>query len=117
MVEVLNKVDLLDPTTREAVLERAQGDGPATVGVSALTGEGIPALLQLIEDKLNRDRGRYQIALPAADGALVAWAYRSLEVLGRRDEDTEVVLTVRVPDKALDHFRAKAGGYIIEPAV
>jgi GTP-binding protein HflX len=116
LIEVLNKIDLLDPAARAAVLDRTDGEGAPAIGVSALTGEGLPALLALVEDRLNRDRGRYQIALPASDGALMAWAYRSLEVLGRVDDEERVLLTVRVPDKALDHFRLKAGAYIVDPA-
>ena len=114
-VEVWNKIDRLDPDHRERLL--ADGahrsvDRPATVAVSALTGEGLDALLELIEDRLNRDRARFRLEVPSSDGELMAWLYRTTEVLGRRDLEETVLLDLRVPPKALDHFRARVGRYL-----
>ncbi len=115
VIEILNKIDLLDPDHRESLLaERAQSgvDGPEAVALSALTGEGVPKLLDLIESKLNRDRSSFRLAVPVADGELLAWLYRSTEVLQRGEGEEAVELTVRVPEKALDHFRKRAGRFI-----
>jgi GTP-binding protein HflX len=114
-IEVWNKIDRLDSDVREKMLAEgghAAGDGPATVPVSALTGEGIPQLLELIEARLNHDRARFRLEVPASDGELLAWLYRTAEVLGREDHDDRIALDLRLPPQAMDMFRAKAGRYI-----
>jgi GTP-binding protein HflX len=114
-IEVWNKIDRLDADLREKMLVEgghAAGDGPATVPVSALTGEGVGHLLELIEDRLNRDRARFHVEVPASDGELLAWIYRTAEVLDRRDDGEKIELDLRVPPKAMDLFRAKVGRYL-----
>jgi GTP-binding protein HflX len=114
-VEVWNKIDRLDPEVRDKMLAEgghAAGDGPATVPVSALTGEGISQLLELIEARLNKDRARFRIEVPASDGELLAWIYRTAEVLGREDRDDTIAIDLRVPPKAMDLFRVRVGKYI-----
>ena len=117
VIEVWNKIDRLDPDYRDKLLAeggRAAGEGPATVPVSALTGEGVDVLLDLVEERLNRDRAAFRLAVPSTEGELLAWLYRSAEVLGREDRDETVALDVRIPPKALDLFRSRAGRYIVE---
>ena len=114
-IEVWNKIDRLPAEVHAKMLAEgghAAGDGPATVPVSALTGEGIPQLLELIETRLNHDRARFRLAIPASDGELLAWIYRNAEVLGREDASEAITLDLRVPPKAMDLFRAKAGRFI-----
>ncbi|MDR3374385.1 MAG: GTPase HflX [Ancalomicrobiaceae bacterium] len=114
-IEVWNKIDKLDEPAREHMLAdggHGAGKGPASVPVSALTGEGVDRLMTLIEDRLNRDRMRFRLSVPAAEGALLAWIYRSTEVLSRNDREASVDLELRVPPKALDLFRSRAGKYI-----
>ena len=115
MIEVLNKIDLLDPEYREKLVaegQRAQADGLVTIPASAATGEGLDRLLGLIEDRLNRDRSSFRLSLPPTEGELIAWLHRSTEVLARTDDAEAVTLQVRVPDKALDLFRSRAGRFI-----
>lgn len=115
-VEVWNKIDRMDPDMRERLLVEgghAAGGGPQTVAVSAMTGEGVATLLEVIEQRLNRDRARFRVAVPSEDGALLAWIYRSTEVLDRSDGDATVTFELRVPQQAMDHFRAKVGRYLI----
>jgi len=117
VIEVWNKIDRLDPGHRaELVAEgpRTALDEPTAVPCSAVTGEGMATLLDLIEERLNRERAVFRVEIPVAMGELVAWLHRHSEVVERRDGEETVSLRLRVPDKELDHFRARAGRYIRE---
>ena len=48
-VEILNKIDLLEPGARAGLLARGAVRDDAPVAVSALTGEGLPVLLKRFE--------------------------------------------------------------------
>jgi GTP-binding protein HflX len=119
VIEVLNKIDRLPDDERDrlaAAPTAAAGDDPERIAVSALSGEGIERLIARIEERLNKDRASFDLSVPASEGALVAWIYRVAEVLARKDLKTgKVKLTVRVPDKVLGEFRAKAGPYLVRP--
>lgn len=114
IVEVWNKIDLLDADHRARLLEGHANDGETVIPVSAVSGEGCEALLDLIETRLNHDRSIFRFAIPAAEGELVAWLYRATEVLERRDDDERVLVSARVPDKALDLVRSRAGRFIVD---
>ncbi|WP_420392795.1 GTPase HflX [Acuticoccus sp.] len=109
VLEVWNKSDLLPPDERveRAAAAAAQG----AVLASAATGEGIDALLIAVEDRLARRAEVRDVAVPATDGALLAWLYRNTEVLSRRDGGPSVELTVRIPEARL----ADALGRLGEP--
>ena len=115
LIEVWNKIDRLDPERRDALLAegaRPAVDGPTAAPVSAVTGDGVAALLDLVEARLNRERAVFRVEIPVAEGELLAWLYRSTEVVERAEVEDATSLRVRVPDKALDLFRARAGRYI-----
>lgn len=117
VVEVWNKIDKLDPERRALLLDegtRAALDGPTAAPCSAVTGDGVPALLELVEQRLNRDRAVFRVEIPAAEGELQAWLYRSAEVVAREDLDGATSLSLRVPAKSLDLFRSRAGRFIRE---
>ncbi len=117
IVEVWNKIDRLDPDHRARLLAegaRTALDGPTAIPCSAVTGDGVAALLDLIEDRLNRDRAVFRVEIPSAEGELVAWLYRNTEVVGREDAEEATSLRLRVPEKALDLFRLRAGRFIRE---
>ncbi|MCE1237461.1 MAG: GTPase HflX [Hyphomicrobiales bacterium] len=117
LIEVWNKIDRLDPDHRAKLLEEGERpslDAPTALPISAVTGDGVAALLALIEDRLNRDRAVFRVEIPAWDGELVAWLHRHAEVIERQDREEVVSLRLRVPDQTLDHFRARAGRFIRE---
>ncbi len=93
MIEVLNKVDRLDPDKRAEVAQRAARQ-PRTVALSALTGEGAHRLLAVIEDTLVARHVTVTVDVPVSDGELLAWLYRQGRVEARRDGDDVVTLTV-----------------------
>jgi GTP-binding protein HflX len=104
VIEVWNKIDRLDEAGRTRlfnVAERLAGDEhPAPV--SALTGEGIDALLDAIRQRLSRERVTLMLDLDPSDGEGLGWLYRHGEVLERRTADSgRLHLAVRVePDRA-----------------
>ena len=92
VVEVLNKLDLLDPRQR-GCLEQGGGEGGITqvnghpsVAASALTGAGLDLVLEAIDARLTAARRILEVRVPYADGATLAWLYRHGEVLDRTDE-------------------------------
>ena len=108
LIEVWNKLDKLDADHR-AGLATGQGDG-APIAVSALTGEGIDALLQAIETRLARGRSLIDLELESADGQGLHWLYEHTEVMARRDdEDGGVRVTVRVPADAVERVKRRFG--------
>jgi GTP-binding protein HflX len=102
MMEVLNKIDLLEPEQREGLLSRnGRGEG---IAVSALTGEGIPALLAEFEAFVTRDNITLTLKLDAADGGALAFAYRHAQVLERRDRAGRISLSLRIHPDDLGRF-------------
>ncbi len=97
LVEVWNKIDRLDPEAREQTQNLADRAENQSVLVSAVTGEGIEHLKEVIEDRLAGARATYRITLDGADGAGVSWLHRNAEVLAKAvANDGRVAMTVRV---------------------
>jgi GTP-binding protein HflX len=104
LMEVWNKVDLLDRDARIAVVNAARRV-PAErrpVVISAVTREGLPELLERIEARLASERTPLALTVDPSDGKGLAWLYKNSEVLERHDQsDGSVFLEVRVaPERA-----------------
>jgi len=103
ILEVWNKIDLLEPEPREAVVgqaERLAREGQA-VAVSAWTGEGIEALRETIAGLIDDDPETHLTVEPHR-GDLLAWLYANGRVTGREtDDEGRVHLTVRLHPAAL----------------
>jgi GTP-binding protein HflX len=87
IIEAQNKIDALPPADREVVENRATRDHDAVVAISARTGEGCDALLDLIDARLGASRNLIELDVDLADGAAIAFLYRHGEVVSRTDRD------------------------------
>jgi GTP-binding protein HflX len=103
MLEVLNKIDLLEPDQRAGLLRR-RGD---TLAVSALTGEGVPQLLAGFEAAVTHGNITLSLKLDAADGGALAFAYRHGQVLDRRDRGGKISLSLRIHPDDLGRFESR----------
>jgi GTPase len=104
LMEVWNKVDLVDRERRIAVMNaahRVPADRRPVV-ISAVTGEGLSELLERIEARLATERTQIALTVDPGDGKGLAWLYKNAEVLGRRDQtDGSVFAEVQVaPERA-----------------
>jgi GTP-binding protein HflX len=116
LLEFWNKLDLLSLEDRAQVNSTADRQADA-VGGSALTGEGIDALLALLDRRLSGAAHVLELELESADGERLAWLYRHGTVLERRDADGRMHLRVALP--AVEHARLQRdlpGAEIVEPA-
>ncbi len=103
MLEVLNKIDLLEPGQRAGLLGR-KGE---VIAASALTGEGVPALLEAFETAVTHGNITLTLKLDAADGSDLAFAYRHAQVLDRRDRGGKISLSLRVHPDDLGRFESR----------
>ncbi|MEX0319653.1 MAG: GTPase HflX [Ruegeria sp.] len=85
-LEVWNKIDQLDGDERAAIDARA-GRDPAIHAISAVTGEGLDALLAAIAEKLQGVRHQSVLQLGFSDGRRRAWLFRQDVV--KSEEQTE----------------------------
>ena len=115
-IEVYNKVDLMDAETRRA-WENEAVRRERTLCVSALSGEGIDALLAMIADTLAAAEAVVTYDLPASDGAALAWLYDVTDVReATGGEDGTLSVTVSITEIDAQRF-AKRFGYTPSGAV
>jgi GTP-binding protein HflX len=98
---VLNKVDLA-PERRPAALEAAR-DG--AVAVSALSGEGLPALVDAIASRLELLPLRVRLRFAAGDRRGIAAVYASGRVHGHLEDDGYVELDAELPGRLVERYR------------
>ncbi len=100
LIEVWNKLDLVDALGRQRLLNaagRRRADVRPAV-LSAVTGEGVDELLASIEARLSAGHPTYEVRVAAADGEGLAWLHERAEVLSRRTgRNGDTTMTVRAP--------------------
>jgi GTPase len=108
-IEVLNKIDLLPEPDRAALLARtetAPKDKSAVAPVSALTGEGLDAVLTAIDSALHSDPiVEADLRVPQHEGAALAAIEAGMIVHSRDYEGNLVRLTVSGPASLVGRMR------------
>jgi len=84
MLEVWNKLDLVDAPTRDILLSQAR---PNVFPISALTGEGIPTLLDAISQAFDEAKERASLSLSFAEGRKHAWLHAEGVVRAETQDD------------------------------
>jgi len=109
MIEAWNKADLLPAERAEALAlsAEAQEDHPAVL-LSAVSGQGVDALLAAIERGLLRSASEVRIVLKPENGRARAWLHRNGEVLTDEVQDNGMsLMTVRLKTDRLGQFQAE----------
>jgi GTPase len=103
IIEVWNKIDLLDPDHLAAIqnLLTVEPTGPRRMAISAVTGQGIDELLKAIEIRVEGVSETVKVRVPVAAMTLVDWIYRNGTVIERKDrKDGSVELKVQLSHAA-----------------
>ena len=101
ILEVWNKVDLVGADLREDLDEQAVRH--EAVAVSAVTGDGVEALLDRLTTLID-DNPERTFRLSVDDGEALAWLYRHGRVTGRREATGGLEVTARLDAQALGRF-------------
>jgi len=110
IIEVWNKIDRLDPQSRAQLENVAARREDRPVLVSALTREGLDALLAVVEQRLALRRVVLDLVLDPADGAGVSWLHRHAEVMTKEmRDDGRLGMTVRADATNAERIRGKFG--------
>ncbi|TZG28874.1 GTPase HflX [Sphingomonas montanisoli] len=106
IIEVWNKIDLLDAEERDALLaEAARRDDVAIL--SAWSGEGVENLRRTVSDLLSKGAHIHRLTLDAADGAALAWLHAHGEVLDQVTDGDRITVEVRLSDIDYGRFEAR----------
>jgi len=106
-IEVLNKVDLLSPGERDALLASTD---PNRIAVSARTGEGLDRLVQAIEERIGGVEAPDPTAtahfrIPQREGRTLAALEGGAFLEDKRFEGNLVYVTARGPASLLQRYR------------
>ncbi|CUH83157.1 GTPase HflX [Thalassovita mediterranea] len=104
VLEVWNKIDLLDDDNRAALNERADREEDI-FAISAITGEGQTKLLDAVKAKLASETHESQISLTFAEGRKRAWLFQEDLVLEEEQTESGFDLTVRWTARQEKRFR------------
>ena len=91
-IEVFNKADLLSESERKHLWERLND---RQISVSALSGEGIDKLLNMLKVYFRKNVVETEVVVNADDGKRIAEIYRTAEVLERVDNDDKILFKIR----------------------
>ncbi|KRB20151.1 MULTISPECIES: GTPase HflX [Mesorhizobium] len=109
VIEVWNKVDLLDEGNRSRLLADAAGGGKGPpIAVSAVTGEGIDALKALIETRMAGELEDLTVTIEPAQFGLVDWLYRNGDVVSRTDnDDGSATISLKATQSAREEIESR----------
>ncbi len=105
LIEVLNKIDLLEEDEQNRIVtakKRQANEWP----VSAKTGQGLDALLYKIQEMLSQKDQTVCLMIPVTDGASLAQVYRKGRILERRDTDSHVLIKAVLPPRDVPAFQS-----------
>lgn len=103
-VLVFNKLDALSPSARRDLARR----GPRATFVSARSGEGVDALLEVLGERLRALAQVLELAVPYERGDVIAALHRDGEVLVEVHEEGGTRVRARLPEAAASRYRAFA---------
>lgn len=104
-IEAWNKVDLVSEEERQRLYEEARRREDV-VPISAVTGEGLENLRELMAKRLRSGEEVHCIRLPASAGERIAWLHSRGEVLDQKVDRDELELSVRLSPDNWARFQA-----------
>ena len=109
VIEVWNKVDLLDDGNRERLLaDGTDANKAPPIAISAVTGEGIDALKALIETRMSGELEELTVTIEPAQFGLVDWLYRNGDIVSRTDnEDGSATIALKATHTARQEIESR----------
>jgi GTP-binding protein HflX len=103
---VLNKTDVVGNPVELTILSKT---GPVSVAVSAITGDGLDKLTDMVRHTVESRWDEGTAEFPAADGKLLARLCKAGDVISRSYDGDQVKLHLRLPVREADRLKKQAG--------
>ncbi len=103
-IEVWNKMDLLPAEERERAARLAERT-PDVIAITAVTGQGVPELIEAVGAVIGGERRKETIQLGFDEGRRRAWLHEQGIVEDERQGDEGISLTVRWTPRQAERFR------------
>ena len=95
IIEAWNKIDLIDGDDPES--PQLPDHVPENVVlISAITGEGLDKLVDMISSNLSRNHDIAKISVPAGDGKRLAWLHENGKILQTDQQANALILDVKM---------------------
>jgi GTP-binding protein HflX len=114
-LHVMNKMDAVPESEREALHTRVDNIMPGSVFVSAVAKGGLEALQEHIRTVMRTTRPLYEIRVPVTNGRMLADVHRDGEVLEQRNEDEVMVVRARLDERAIGKLRQAGARIMVVP--
>ena len=108
VLEVYNKIDLLDDETRTDFERKAKFDDLIML-ISARDKLGFEPLLQKISDTVGMSRIQTEFSIAYKDGKALSWLHENAEILEREDLEQGVRISVSIEPSELSKFTSRFG--------
>ena len=92
-IEVLNKIDLLSDDEKNILEKRVSHQKKSLILLSAVTGQGKPELLDLIDKKLSQNYIEFQVKLPIYEGKFLSLIYEYAQVLNVEELEESMIVS------------------------
>lgn len=102
MLTALNKIDRLSDPERA---QQSLAGFPNAVGISALTGQGIGDLLNMVAQSLYGTYSPIKVRLPYGEGSLIALFHEQGQVAQIEQDSSGVTIQGRLPGRLLARYR------------
>lgn len=110
MVELWNKVDLVDDTRREELALIASQRG-AAIMISALSGEGVDAFRQTLSELIARGDETRSVTVRADDGAVLAWLHNRGKIMDQESRGDLLLLEASLNRQLWGQFAKQFPAY------
>lgn len=98
MIEVMNKSDLISETESDENITNEK------IFLSALNGDGIKGLIEIIDEKLNINNLHISVQLEHSNGKAIAWLQNKADIISKTDEDFDTILELNISERNYGHF-------------
>ena len=108
-IVALNKIDALEPDTRNQIIGAFSARHEGAVPLSARTGEGVDELVTTIADGVRQLTSEVELFVPYARADILAAIHREGGVVSERADDDGVHVVARLEPAAVGRFEAALG--------
>ncbi len=107
MIEVWNKIDLLDDSLREDLANNISTSKNIVATIST-ENYGLDALLDLIEARLSEKDEIMQVKIGPNDMKMRAWLHKNAQIISEEVKGANVYMSVRISEAAAGKFNSRA---------